>query len=129
MWNLYWNEEYTSMDDSQKVLDIIIQLNCKYIIDTKPMIVQVENSDGDRMCIGIGNSEGYSFIDFFPFDGSNSKHVEGENIGDGTISFCMGDYESEFYINETISYLTAINVLKKFLLYNKLDELVKWIND
>ena len=128
MWIMYWNAESTSVDDAQEVFEIIDKLNLEYI-KKEPIFVQVENANGDRMCIGIGSYEEYSFINFFPYDGASSKHVEGENEGNEVICFYMGEYESEFYISETIKYQTAINVLRTFVLDNTLDKAVEWIDD
>lgn len=128
MWTIYWNSESISVDNSREVFEIIDRLNLEYKKKT-PIFVQVENSAGDRMCIGIGNNEEYSFINYFPFDGSSSKHVEGENEGNEVTCFYMGDYESEFYIDETIKYQTALNVLRAYVLNNILDKTVEWIED
>ena len=128
MWNLYWEEKMLPVDDKQKLLDAVERLNFEYE-HKEPIFVQVENQNGDRMCVGIGNGEGYSFIDFFPADNSYSKHVQGENCGEGTVCFAMGKEESEFYIHETITYHTALQVLKTFLGDDKLDDSVEWIDD
>lgn len=128
MWNIYWNNEKVSIDVIDKVIDVINKLNFEYM-RKKPILVQVENEFGDRMCIGVGNCAGYSVIDFLPCNSYFSKSVEGENIGDGVICFYMEDYESEFCISNTIQYDTAINVLKTFICKNMLDKSVNWIDD
>ena len=79
--------------------------------------------------MGIGNREGYSVIDFFPFENGSSKSVEGENVGNGVVCFDMGGYESEFNISNTIKYKTAFNILRYFLEENTLDGKVNWIDD
>ena len=81
------------------------------------------------MCMGIGNREEYSIIDFIPCDNGPSKSVEGENIGSGVVCFDMGGYESEFNISNTIKYRTAINILRYFLEENTLDGKVIWVDD
>ena len=128
MWTIYWNSESISVDNAREVFEVIDRLNLEYN-KKNPIFAQVENTVGDRMCIGIGNCEEYSFINFFAFDGSSSKHVEGENEGNEVICFYMGDYESEFYINETIKYKTAVNVLRTYVLDNTLDNAIEWIDD
>ncbi len=109
-------------------MDIVDKLNKEYV-DKQPILVRVENNLGDIMCMGIGNREEYSIIDFFPSDSSSSKSVEGENEGTGVVCFDMGGYESEFAISNTIKYRTAFHILRYFLEENALDGSVNWIDD
>ena len=128
MWNIYWNDMQLTLDAVENVIATIDKLNSEYI-EKQPILIQVENEFGDRMCMGIGNREEYSIIDFIPFDNSSSKSVEGENVGNGVVCFDMGGYESEFSISSTIKYKTALSVLKYFLKENTLDNKVDWIDD
>lgn len=128
MWTIYWNDKSIPADNVQKICEIIDKLNLEYV-DKKPIIVRVENDSGDTMCICIGNKEGYSFMDYISCDGCTAKHIKGENVGDDIISFHMGEYESEFYIRDTIKYQTALKALRFFLLYNTLDTEIEWEDD
>lgn len=128
MWTIYWDDKQLLLDTVEKVMDIVDKLNKEYI-EKQPILIRVETDLGDIMCMGIGNREGYSVIDFFPFDNGSSKSVEGENVGNGVVCFDMGGYESEFKISNTIKYRTALDILRYFLEENTLDGKVNWIDD
>ncbi len=127
MCTIYWDDNFISIDDKE-VVNFIEKLNKTYL-KIKPIIIQVEKNNGDTMCIGIGNHADYSVINYYSNDDGISKSVEGENEGSEVICFYMGDYESEFYIYETIQYKTALNILSTFVLQNILDKTVEWIDD
>ncbi len=128
MWKVYWDDQLVSLYDDKDILKLIEKLNNEYL-NKNPIIVRIENDSGDTLCIGIGNEKEYSFVDYISYDGYIAKHAEEENVGDDIICFNMGDYESEFYSNETVKYQTALMILKHYLLNNSLDNRVKWIDD
>lgn len=128
MWMIYWDDKQLPLDTVEKVMDTVDKLNREYV-EKQQILIRIENALGDIMCMGIGNCEGYSIIDFFPHDNSSSKSVEGENIGNGIVYFDMGGYESEFNISNTIKYKTAEKILQYFLVESALDSNVNWIVD
>ena len=128
MWIIYWDDKQLLLDTVEKVMDTVDKLNKEYV-EKQSILIRVENDLGDIMCMGIGNREEYSIIDFFPFDNSSSKSVEGENVGNEVVCFDMGGYESEFSISNTIKYRTAFNILRYFIEENTLDGRVNWIDD
>lgn len=128
MWTIYWDDKQLLLDTVEKVMNTVEKLNEEYV-EKQPILIRVENNLGDMMCMGIGDREEYSIIDFFPSDNSSSKSVEGENEGTGVVCFDMGGYESEFDISNTIKYRTAFNILKYFLEENTLDGNVNWSDD
>lgn len=128
MWTIYWDDKQLLLDTVENVLNTVDKLNKEYV-EKQPILIRVENDLGDIMCMGIGNREEYSIIDFFPSENCSSKSVEGENTGTGVVSFDMGGYESEFDIGNTIKYRTACNILRFFLEENTLDDNVNWVDD
>ncbi len=128
MWELNWEGNKKIYKKSDDLNYSLVELNKEYK-NIRPIFAQISNQDNDCMYVAIGNPNGYSFIDYISSDGLFIKHVEGENYGDETVCFYVEDSESEFYIEDTIMFETALKIINEFICNNKLAEFVNWIDD
>lgn len=75
MWIIYWDDKQLQLDTVEQVMNTVDKLNKEYV-EKQPILIRVENNLGDIMCMGIGNREEYSIIDFSLLNNSSSKSVD-----------------------------------------------------
>ena len=128
MWKLNWEDNTGTIDEYTELHQTLEDLNNEYK-NKRPVFVQIQNYKDDCMCIGIGEPRGYSFVEYYSGDGMLTKHVEGENAGDETVVFFMGDSETELFAKDTIRFETALKIVDEFSHNNTVADFVNWIDD
>ena len=134
MWTLNWDStnglETSSVDE---VIQKINELNQEYK-DKQPIIIEIESDTKKSLTVGVGAIEGLSCLTYFPFsDGLGSTHLispdkQGLNHGESII-FWLNSYNSEWAIEELVTYEEAMNEVLYFLRNDDIDADLNWKKD
>ena len=134
MWALNWDStnglETSSVDE---VIQKINELNQEYK-DKQPIIIEIESDTRKSLTLGVGVIGGLSCLTYFPFpDGLGSMHLIstdklGLNHGESII-FWLNSYDSEWAIEDLVTYEEAMDEVLYFLQNNDIDADLNWEKD